>query len=458
MKKGDLLVKNAVIVTPKGCTPADILVFEGKIEALLAPGSDCQADEVIDAEGQYVMPGVVDGHTHMMDHIHETDSTEYEDFTTASMAAAVGGTTTLIDHHRNHPNVYSVEPLFQKIEYLKDKSCVDFGLKGGISPTNAADLEPMWNEGVTGFKTFTCNLHGVKAMHTAFLMESFTEVARIGGTVLIHCEDDGICKYNEERLRAEGRNDYFSQWEWRSKLSESIAVRTVVEIAKQTRCRVVIAHVSQPELLELIYQARKDGYEIYAESCPHYFNLTVEDLKQKGPWVKFTPPMNTAEKVEELWKLFDLGYVTVIGSDHCPYPKSKKLPGEINMWDAPNGIPGIETSLKLMLNGVNDGKTTINRVVEAMCENPAKLYGLYPQKGHIDVGADADLVILDMNKEEVISNDNIVSKCKWSPFDGKKIKGIPVTVMVRGKVVAKDGKFVGKVGHGKFIKRAEPSI
>ncbi|HYE83169.1 MAG TPA: amidohydrolase family protein [Clostridia bacterium] len=458
MKKGDLLIKNAVVVTPKSCTSADILVFEGKIEALLAPGSECHADEVIDVEGRYVMPGCVDGHTHMMDHMLETDSTEYEDFTTGTMAAAVGGTTTVVDHHRSDPNVYSVEPLLQKIEYLADKSCVDFGLKGGISPTNTDDLEAMWDAGVTGFKTFTCNLHGVKAMHTGFLMESFSEVARIDGTVLIHCEDDGICQYNEERLRREGRTDYFSQWEWRSKLAERIAVKTVIEVAKETHCRVVIAHVSQPELLELIYQAHKDGYEIYSESCPHYFNLTVENLKKKGPWAKFTPPMNTAEKVDELWKLFDLGYVTTIGSDHCPYPKAKKLPGEKNMWNAPNGIPGVETALKLMLNGVNNGKTTINRVVESMCENPAKVYGLFPQKGQIAVGADADLVVLDMDKEEVISNDNIVSKCKWSPFDGKSIKGLPGIVFVRGKVVAQDGKFVGSTGYGKFIKRTKPSI
>lgn len=452
MKNAELKIKNAIIVSSKGFTKADILVVDGKIDAIISSDNNCEADVVLDANGRYVIPGCVDGHTHMMD----PGYTEREDFTTGTMAAAVGGITTVVDHHRTIPAVYSVEPLKEKIEYLEGKSCVDFGLKGGISPTNVKDLEEMWKEGITGFKTFTCNLHGVKAMHSSYLLESFTEVARMNGTVLIHCEDDGICQYNEEYLKSTGRTDYLSQLEWRSKLAERVAVKTVIEIAKETKCRVVIAHVSQPELLELIHEANNEGYEIYSESCPHYFNLTNEDLEKKGPWVKFTPPMNTSDKVEELWNLFNLGYVTTIGSDHCPYPKSQKEKGETNIWDAPNGIPGVETSLKLMLNGVSNNKTTLNRVVECMCENPAKVYGLYPKKGTIAVGSDADLVILDMDKEEVLSNENIVSKCGWTPFDGKSIKGVPAIVTVRGKVVAENGKFVGEVGHGKFIKRNKP--
>ena len=165
--------------------------------------------------------------------------------------------------------------------------------------------------------------------------------------------------------------------------------------------------------------------------------------------------MRTKEDTERLWKLVDKGYVTTIGSDHGPYPKSDKLPGEKNIWDAPNGIPGVETSMRLMLNGVNEGRTTLNRVVETMCYNPAKVYGLYPKKGAIEVGADADIVILDMDKEEVVSNDKVISKCKWSPYDGKKLKGAPELVMVRGQIVFKDGVVVGKPGMGQFVARVK---
>ncbi len=449
--KGYILIKNGIIVNSKGQYEGNILIKDGKIAAILELNEkvNVELEKVIDAQGKFVIPGGVDGHTHMMD----PGYTDREDFSTGTAAAAYGGITTIIDHHRTVPAIYSVDKHYEKVEYLKDKAVVDFGLKGGGSPDNVDKLEDMWKAGVIGFKLFTCNLHGVKAMYSGYLQESFTEVARLGGHVLIHCEDDSICTTNEERLKKDGRTDYLSQIEWRSALAEEIAVEAVMAVAKETKAKVVIAHVSQPHLLERLEEAREQGYEIYAESCPHYFYLTIDDLAEKGPWVKFTPPMKSKGDVEKMWQLFDKGYVTVIGSDHCPYPKSDKLPGEKNIWDAPNGIPGVETSMRLMLNGVNEGKTSLNRVVEAMCENPAKIYGLYPKKGAIEVGSDADIVILDMDKEETISNDKVISKCKWSPYDGMTLKGVPEIVMVRGQIVAQDGKVVGKPGMGQYVPR-----
>jgi dihydroorotase/allantoinase len=449
MTNGTKLIKNGTIVNSRGEFKGNILIKNGKIAALLDPEIQIEADEIIDAGGNFIIPGGVDAHTHMMDPGH----TEREDFTTGTMAAAYGGITTVIDHHRTVPPVYSVKELKEKIEYLRDKAVVDFGLKGGGSPDNVDKLKDMWDAGVTGFKMFTCDLHGVKAMLPGNLYNTFRELRRIGGIALIHCEDNSITSLNEERLKKEGRNDYLSQCEWRSALAERVAVETVISVAKETGARVVIAHVSQPVLLEKIKEARDEGYPIYAESCPHYFYLTVEDLEKKGPWVKFTPPVKTKEDVAKMWELFNKGYVTTIGSDHCPYPKEDKMRGEKNIWDAPNGIPGVETSMRLMLNAVSEGKTTLNRIVETMCENPAKIYGLYPKKGAIEIGADADIVILDMEKEEVLSNEKVISKCGWTPYDGMKIKGVPALVMVRGQVVAKDGKVLGKPGMGQFVMR-----
>jgi D-hydantoinase len=445
------LIKNGIIVNSKSDFRGSILIKDGKVAAILNENEATNADDVIDAKGRYIIPGGVDGHTHMMD----PGYTEREDFTTGTMAAAYGGITTVIDHHRTKPAVYSVKELKEKIDYLNNKAVVDFGLKGGGSPDNVKDLKAMWEAGVTGFKLFTCNLHGVKAMYSGYLYEAFKEIASMNGTALIHCENDSILTYNEKYLKENGRTDYLSQAEWRSELAEILAVETVIEIAKETGARVVIAHVSQPLLLEKIKEARDEGYEIYAETGPHYLYLTLDDLEKKGPWVKFTPPMRNRNQddIDRMWDLLNKGYVTTIGSDHCPYPKADKKPGELNIWDAPNGIPGIETSMRLMLNAVNKGKTTLNKVVEIMSENPAKLYGLYPRKGVIQVGADADIVILDMAKTEVISNDSIVSKCGWTPFDGMEIKGVPATVMVRGNIVVQEGKIIGKPGYGKFISR-----
>lgn len=449
MIKGTLLIKNGRIVNSKREFKSNILIKNGKIVALLKDADNCEVEKTIDAMGRYIIPGAVDTHTHMMD----PGYTERENFTTGTKAAAYGGITTVVTHHRTVPPVYSVKELNEKISYLSTKSVVDFGLKGGCSPTNIDKLKDMWERGVTGFKMFTCDLHGVKAMYPGFLFNTFSEIVSLGAIALIHCEDNNITLVNEEKLKKEGRKDYLSHIEWRSDLAEKIAVETVISIAKETGARVTIAHVSQPTLLKEVKEARDDGFPIFAETCPQYFYLTIDDLVKKGPWVKFTPPMKTRDDIEKMWDSFNKGYVSIISSDHCPHQKEIKKQGEKNIWNAPNGIPGVETSLKLMLNAVNNGKTNLNRVVETMCENPAKIYGLYPKKGVIEIGTDADIVILDMDKEEILSHDKVVSKCKWTPYDGFRIKGIPDIVMVRGKIVLRDGKVIGKPGMGQFVPR-----
>ena len=181
--------------------------------------------------------------------------------------------------------------------------------------------------------------------------------------------------------------------------------------------------------------------------------MNTEDLKRLGPWLRFTPPVNTPEMQTELWGLLDRGIFDTIGTDHCPIVKEDKEKGVNNVLEAPCGIPGLETALKLMLTGVNQGKTTLNRLVECMSENPAKLYGLYPKKGAIQVGTDADFVILNMEQEETICNENVISKCGWTPYAGMTVKGVPETVMVRGHIVFADGKVTGKAGFGEFVPR-----
>lgn len=442
-------IAGGTVVSSKLTYSADIVIRDEKIEAIAAPGTEIAADVVIDASGKFVIPGGVDEHTHMMD----PGLTEREEFETGTAAAAYGGITTVVDHHRTVPAVYGPKELAEKIELLNHKAVVDFGLKGGISPTNREQLKPMWAQGVTGFKTFTCNLHGVLAMNTASLFSAFSEVKRFNGTVLIHCEDTNICDLNEKLLKEAGRVDYASQNEWRSELAEEIAVKEVIAVARETGVRIVIAHVSQAKLLRLIHEARESGVDIYAETCPHYLFITDEDIAKIGPYMKFTPPARDADNLEEMWRLFNLGYVTTIGSDHCPYPVEEKRAGEKNIWDAPNGIPGVETSMRIMLDCVNRGRTSLSEVVRVMCENPAKMEGLYPKKGAILPGADADICILDMNHEETIQNENVVSKCKWSPYDGYTLKGAPETVLCRGHVVVDHYKVVGEPGFGRFVKR-----
>ena len=448
------VIKNAKIVNSRDTYCADVRIQDGVIAEIgqnITPEEGCT---VIDAAGKYLIPGAVDGHTHMMD----PGYTDRETFAQGTAAAAVGGTTTVIDHHRTDPLVHTAEILREKIEYLSDKAVVDFGLDGGSVPENIAELQAMWDAGCTAFKAFTCNLHGVKAMSSGYLLEMFRTVASFGGTVLIHCEDDGILTAEDERLHREGRMDYMSQIEWRSPLAEEIAIDTVLRVCRATGARVIVAHVSSPHLLRKLADARAEGVSIYSETCAHYFYLSEEDLAKKGPWLKFTPPVTTKEKNEDMWRMLQRGLVTTSGSDHCPFPRSAKLPGEKNIWEAPNGIPGVETSMRLMLNGVAAGKISINRLVEVMAENPARVYGLAHRKGFIEVGKDADLVIVDMTKEQVLCDEQVVSKCGWTPYNGMHITGVPEMVFVRGELVAKDGCVVGKPGHGQFLHRGAVTI
>lgn len=445
----DLVIKNGMVVNSRSIYHANVYIKNGKVIAVTENPLAVNTQETIDARGLYLIPGVVDPHVHMMD----PGYTDREDFITGSSAAASGGVTTVIEHHRTEPPVTSAKELVDKINYLKDRSLIDFCLMGGGTPDNVDKLEGMWQRGVTSFKMFTCSLHHQPAMSAANLLENFRQLAKLKATALVHCEDDSLTTLGEEFLKRDKRTDYLSHFEWRSHLAEDIAVETVIRVAMETGATVVIAHVSSPHLLQRIRTARDEGYQIFAETCPHYFNLSTEDLALRGPWVKFAPSVREPDLVSKMWSRLNAGDVSYIGSDHCPFPKAVKKAGEENIWEAPNGIPGVETSLRLMLNGVNQGLTTINRLVETMCENPAKIYGIYPKKGTIEVGADADIVLVDMEKEEIISNKRIVSKCGWTPYEGKNIKGTPRIVILRGQIIVREGEILGKPGIGRFVKR-----
>lgn len=442
----DKIIKNVILVDSAGKINCDLLIANGKIAGVVKNNSDYNAKEIINGEGLYALPGCVDEHVHMMDPGH----TDREEFETGTAAAAVGGVTTVMEHHRSEPPVYSLKELREKINYLNNRSYVDFCLKGGIKPDNLDNLEEMWNEGISGFKTFTCDLHGVPAMSSGDLYKAFLKVKSFDGIVLIHCEDDSLTKITESILK--DRRDYLVHEENRSRTAEKNAVEMVLNIARDTKVRINIAHVSQGTLLKEIHEAKSDGVNVNAESCPHYFWLTEEDLMKKGPWVKFTPPMRDKENRELMWKLLNEGYVDLIGSDHCPYPIEQKKVGEKNIWDAPDGIPGVETSLRLMLNGVSQNKTTLEIIVKVMAENPAKIYGLYPKKGTLKVGSDADIVLVDMQKKQTIKNEDIISKCRWTPYNGMEIQGVPVMTLLRGRIIAKEGKLTNLEKTGNFLK------
>jgi allantoinase len=446
--KADLVIKGGTVATPSGTFEADLLVKNGFIQAI-GKLEGVEAKRKIDAQGLLVMPGAVDGHVHMMD----PGYTEREDFTSGTAAAAVGGATTVIEHHRTEPPVLRAKFFKEKCDICQPKAVVDFAFMGGAVPDNLHELKAMWDIGAVAFKTFTCALHGVTPMPAGNLRELFQTLVSFDGITLIHAEEDTILRVNEQRLRESGRRDYMTVSEWRSEDAEVVAILTAVKLAGQTGARAVFAHVSLPESLSVIGEARARGVRVFAESCPQYFYLTVNDLADKGPWVKFAPAVRSPASVEQMWLELERGSVNLLSTDHCPFPKAEKAAGIEDIWKAPYGIPGIETTVRLMLNGVNQGKVSLERVVQALCETPARLYGLHPRKGCLLPGADADILLVDMAVKETLSNDGVVSKCGWTPYDGMQVQGKVVMTILRGAIVAEDGQSVGEPGYGQFIPR-----
>ena len=446
--KPDLVVKNAKIVNSLGTYEGHIFIRDGKVLSISAD-LDGEPDSVIDAEGLYVLPGMVDDHVHMMDPGH----TEREDLTTGTRAAARGGATTVIEHHRTIPPVFTADLLREKSEYLKEKSVVDFAQLGGLAPDNLDQLRPMWEAGALGFKGFLVELHGAPMLSEGVLLDIMREVKSFGGVCLYHCESDSICRLGKEKIDRDGRTDYRSMLEWRSMEAEYMASMDLINLAELTGCRSIIAHVSQPRILEAVQAARRRGVPIYAESCPHYFYLTEEQGEKLGPWAKFTPPPRPESVRDGMREALGRGLVDIIATDHCPQVKADKEKGNADIHEAPFGIPGIETTSRLMLNAVSSGLLSLQRLVHMMCEQSAKLYGLYPKKGTLQPGSDADLVIVDPDRKERLSNEDIVSKCGWTTFDGMETTGAPVLTMVRGHVVMKDGHITGEAGVGVEVTR-----
>lgn len=448
----DLLIRGGLVCDGEAPRQADLLVRDGRVAAVFAPGAaDASiARDVVDAGGLWVLPGRVDPHVHMMD----PGPTHREDFITGTEGAVLGGCTTVIDHPRTEPTVLTAEVVHQKADYLTGRSYADFGLFGGGTEESIGDLEQMWNAGALAFKVFTCNLHGVPQVRPHKLRELFRTVAGFGGVCLIHAEDEEITKRNEERLRASGRKDGGVTVEWRSLEAEFAAASDVLAAAQETGCRVVLAHASHPTVVALVGQARSQGDDVHCESCPQYFYLSEEIVRERGPWAKFTPPAREAAAHPQLWRQLELGVIDTITTDHAPATIAEKKPGEQDIWQAPFGVPGVQTTMPLMLDAVRRGVVSLPAVVRAMSVNPAKLWNIYPQKGHLGVGADADIVLWDPEREWTIRGAELVSKAGWTPYEGQLVRGAVVATYVRGQLVVREGKVVRGPDSGRFITRS----
>jgi dihydroorotase (multifunctional complex type) len=447
----DLAVVGGTLVTGDDAVSGHLYVRDGRVaridEAVLPAG------RVVDATGLWVMPGFVDTHVHLMD----PGETEREDFPHGTAAAAARGVTTIVEHTHSQP-VRSPGDLREKVAYLRGRSHVDHGLAAHVWPEDVGSLSETWAAGVAFFKVFTCETHGVPAVAGETLRTVLRVLAAAGAPCLIHAEDDVRTREAAARLRAEGRTDGGVIPEWRSREAELAAVEEICRAVTETSARVTVAHVSSPQVASVVAEARARGAHVNAESCPQYFVLREDEVRQEGALRKFTPPARAQTDADEraMWALLSAGTLTHVSTDHAPSTKAQKAAGDI--WSAPFGLPGLDTTTRVLLDAVSRGLLSPSDVALRYSEMPARIMGSFPRKGSISVGADADVALIDPGASVTIRDEDILSKAAWSPYSGRTLRGDVVRVFLRGIEIARGGKpldrFEGRFVPGKALTSA----
>jgi len=455
----DLIIKNARVVTEDGEFEGGVAVHEGRIVSLGSNETLPAAARGIDAEGAYLLPGGVDPHVH----IRYPGGAHRETFETGSAAAAAGGITTIIEHPISSPPQYSVEILMDRVEAAKRQSLVDVAFLGAAGGEKLEHIPQMAAAGIVGYKTF---LHaapegrekefvGLTMKNNYELYSGFKEVSRTGLPIAAHSEDNDIIAGLIHQFRAEGKTSPLDHARSRPPLSEVMAVEKLIRIAKETGATLYLVHISTPEAVALALEARRHGQKIFIETCPHYLYLTQDALTKQGPYAKCNPPLRTRAEVDALWGYVLDGTIDTIGSDHGPFTTEEKDKGSVDIFVAPAGFPGLETRLPLILTAVKQGRLSMKRAIELLSTNPSKVFGLYPRKGTIAIGADADFVVVDLNTPFVIDHHQMLTKSRDAcrVFDGLPVYGKVLKTLVRGQVVYSDGKVTAEPGYGQWVTR-----
>ena len=433
MPSADLVIKNATLVTSNLTFRAGIAVTDGVISSVASNEHLPSAQKIVDASGLYVLPGIIDSHVHLRD----PGFTYKEDFSTGTMAAAAGGVTCVFDMPNNNPPIKSVEALEEKLEVVRRKAVVDYGFYALLGAGNLHDLAGLSRSGVIGFKCFLTEALQVEPPEDGEVLEDFAEVARLKRRVTVHAENDSIVKYRVRDLKERKRGDANAHLESRPAVAEEEAVNRTITYARESGCKVNIAHLSSERSVEAVRLAIGRRENVTAETCPHYLLLDSARYEELGSLMKVNPAIRTPTDRAALWEGLRDGTIGIITSDHAPQAEEEKRKPMI--FDCLSGISGLETMVPLMLTQVNKGLISITEFVKLSSENPARTWEVFPRKGCLNVGSDADLTIIDMKKRVKISAESFMSKAKWSPFDGYEATGVPVFTIVRGKVVMERG-------------------
>ncbi|MCU0238169.1 MAG: dihydropyrimidinase [Pyrinomonadaceae bacterium] len=452
------LIKNGRIVTAVDDYHADILIEEGEV-SVIGKTLEVEADKVIDASGKLVIPGGIDPHTHMELPFGGTSSSD--DFFTGTRAAAFGGTTTIIDfavQNKGESMLKGVDTWHQKAQ---GKAVIDYGfhlITTDFEDKNKAEMFKLIDEGITSFKLFMA-YPGVFLSDDATIYRAMSAAGERGGLVCMHAENGIVINEIIKKFKAEGRLAPKYHALSRPTIAEAEGVHRAIALAEMAETPVYIVHLSCSDALNQVRQARDRGIPAFAETCPQYLFLSIDDYGDGWDGAKYvmTPPLREKHNHADLWKGLKMDDLQCIATDHCPFcMKDQKELGKDDFSLIPNGAPGVEYRMELIYNGgVVENRISLNRFVELTSTAAAKLFGMFPKKGTIAVGSDADIVIFDTEKEHTFTLENQHMNVDYCTYEGKKIKGKVETVLSRGRVVIENGECLVEKGSGEFIKRGE---
>ena len=456
--KFDTIIQGGTIVTASDTYASDLGLTGGRITAIAQDLPREAARQVLSAEGCYVMPGGIDVHTHLDMPFGGTNSAD--DFESGTIAAAYGGTTTLIDFAIQKKGETLRTAFDTWMKRAESKAAIDYAFHCIITDLPDARMEEMdalVHDGVSSFKLFMA-YPGVFMLEDAAIFRAMSQAARNGALICMHAENGGAIDVMVQRALAEGKTAPKYHALTRPTTAEAEATGRAIALAEMAGSPVYIVHLSCNEALEKVREARDRGLPVYAETCPQYLFLSIDDMDLpgfEGAKYVFTPPLREKWHQQKLWAGLAQDNLQVVSTDHCPFCyKEQKEMGKDDFSKIPNGGPGIEHRLSLVFTGGVHGKRfSPNRFVELVSTTPAKLFGLHPRKGAIAVGSDADIVIFDPNKEATISVETHHMRVDYSMFEGIRVKGVPRHVLSGGRLVIDQGRFVGRAGQGQFLKR-----
>jgi dihydropyrimidinase len=455
-----VLIKGGRIVTAADDYVGDVFVDNGTV-AMIGESLDMTADKVIDAAGKYVLPGAIDPHTHI--EMFFGGTTTCDDFTSGTVSAAFGGTTSLVDFCMQAPGTSFPEALenyHEKIE--RAKPVIDVGFHIGVTDLREGgtldDLAKLPDEGVTSYKLFMA-YKGAVMVDDDTLFQAMLTAAESGALIMVHAENGDAIDIIVKNAVAEGKTEPIWHARTRPMETEAEATNRAAQLSRIAGAPLYVVHVSCQPAVEPIQLAREKGWDVWGETCTQYLFVDESALDQpgfEGGKYIYTPPPRPKEQQEHLWNAIRSDVLSVVSTDHCPFnwPEQKAINGE-EFQKVPNGGPGIENRLHMLHHfGVREGRLTLNRMVELTSTNVAKLFGLYPRKGTIAPGSDADIVVWDPEKKLTISASTHHSNVDYNLFEGTEVQGAPEVVMVRGQVIVEDDELVAQPGAGQFIKRA----